>query len=174
MRSTAWCAAARCKAATRARNNGARVTQAELLIALLLVVSSLACASDLRTGQIPNWLTCPALIVGPSVAAAYGGIPGLVLSLVGILLAGGSAILVYRLGGLGGGDVKLFAAFAGLSGPRLGLEIELFALCCAIVWGLIALQRRKLHRPESHAPTVVRLGGPIFAGTLIALARQLF
>jgi prepilin peptidase CpaA len=158
------------------------VANAELSITLLLTVASLACVSDLRTGRIPNWLTCPTLILGPSIAAAYGGMPGLALSLVGILLAGGSALLVYGLGGLGGGDVKLFAALAGLSGPRVGLEIELFALSCAIAWAWVALLHRKqlrawaraLCRLEAQERSAVRLGGAILAGTVIALGRQLF
>jgi prepilin peptidase CpaA len=157
------------------------VTQPQLVIALLLSISLVASVTDARTGLIPNWLTLSALLLGPSIAAAYGGIPGIALSLLGIMIAGGCAFTVYRLGGLGGGDVKLFAALAGVSGPRMGLEIELFALCCALLCGVTQRLRSKqllagqraLARLQQHELGFVRLGGAIFAGTLIALARQL-
>jgi prepilin peptidase CpaA len=154
------------------------VTQAHVVVALMLSIAWLASVTDRRNGLIPNWLTFPSLLLGPSLAAAYGGAPGAALSLLGITIAGGCALIVYGLGGLGGGDVKLFAALAGLSGPRVGLEIELLALCCALLWGLAErLRGKQLRRAaggqqREHA-LFVRLGGAIFAGTLIALARQL-
>jgi len=159
-----------------------------VMVGMMLTLSLAGCLSDLRTGQIPNWLTFPGLLLGPAISAAFSGTPGLTLSGLGILIAGGVALLMYRLGGLGGGDLKLFAALAGFGGPRLGLEIELFALCAVLFWGFARLWYRQqlsaslrtsarllIGAPSQREITLthVRLGGAIFAGTVLALAKQL-
>lgn len=166
-------------------------THAYVVYGIMLVLTLIASVTDWRSGLIPNWLTLPALLLGPVVECAFDGTRGLISALLGILVAGTVPVIFYRIGGMGGGDVKLFAALGGLGGPRLGLEIELLALSCAFFWGVAKLTydghlTRSLRNsgrvltniflPERHRKPVVteqlttlRIGSAIFVGTLIAL-----
>jgi prepilin peptidase CpaA len=162
-----------------------------LTYAAMLLIALIAGLTDLRCGLIPNWLTFPALLVAPLMAAAADGWRGAIGALLGIVVCGSVPLIFHHLGAMGGGDVKLFAALGALGGPSIGLEIELLALSCAFFWGLIVLAfRGDLLRslatsgrlalnafvPESRrrpiAPeqlTTLRLGAAMFAGTLIAV-----
>ena len=169
-------------------------TQAAVLYGTMLVVALIASVTDFRSGLIPNWLTWPTLLLGPCLNATFGGTRGAGLALLGIVIAGSLPLLFLRLGGMGAGDVKLFAALGGLGGPRLGLEIELWAMSCVCCWGFarLALQGQLLASLHTSARlianlfmpvkqqrsvadeqlTYLRIGSAIFAGTLFALATR--
>jgi prepilin peptidase CpaA len=109
------------------------------------VIAAIAAASDLRTGEIPNWLTLGVLLLAP--------IGHIVFALVKqhatghqALVAGGTSLLgavvcvivpaiLYRQDAIGGGDVKLLATIGALLRPYLGLEAEMYSFFVA---GLIA------------------------------------
>lgn len=172
------------------------MTQTYLVYGTMLSVTLIASVTDVRTGLIPNWLTLPALFVGPVIAAAFGGLQAFGVSMLGILVAGGIPYVFHRMGGMGGGDVKVFAALGGLGGPRLGLEIELMALSCAFFWGIAKLayhgrlfsSLRKSGRlfanvflPAKHQRpvpeeelTYLRIGSAIFLGTLLAVVNRVW
>lgn len=108
------------------------------------VIAAIAAASDLRTGEIPNWLTLGALLVAPIAHIAIA----LARHATGhvALLEGGSSLLggvlcavvpgiLYRQDAIGGGDLKLLVATGALLQPRLGLEAEMYSFFAA---GLIA------------------------------------
>jgi len=82
-----------------------------------LSVATLACAFDLRTRRIPNWLTFGAAAAALIFHAATGGVSGVERSVLG--WATGVALLLapYALGGMGGGDVKLVGALGAWLGP---------------------------------------------------------
>lgn len=104
-------------------------------IALLLLVT-VAALTDVRQGRIPNGLTYPAILFGVCLAAAEGTWPGLRSSLFGLALGFGPFFVLYMIGGLGGGDVKLMAAVGAL----MGYPFTLNALVTSILaGGLIAL-----------------------------------
>ena len=167
------------------------MTHATVSYLMMLAIALIASVSDLRTGLIPNWLTFPALVVALLLEASWGGLRGFVGALLGIVVCGLVPLVFHRLGAMGGGDVKLFAALGALGGPSMGLEIELLALSCAFFWGLAVLTfRGQLLRsiatsgriavnvfvPEGRrrpiAPeelTSLRIGAAIFAGTLLAV-----
>ena len=163
----------------------------DFVFVIMLAIALIASITDLRTGLIPNWLTFPALALSLLLGAANAGFRGVAGALLGMLIAGVLPAIFQRLGGMGGGDVKLFAALGGLGGPRLGLEIELLAVTCACVWGLAKLTYQgqllralgnsgrlfvNLFLPtEHHRPidpeqlTPLRIGSAIFAGTAFAV-----
>jgi len=169
-------------------------TYAALAYGTMLAVSLIASVTDFRSGLIPNWLTLPTLLLGPCLGAAFEGARGAGLSALGVLIAGGIPLFFQRVGGMGGGDVKLFAALGGLGGARLGLEIELIAVSCACLWGFTKLTYQghllaSLHTsarlfanmflPAEHKHSVVgtqltylRIGSAIFAGTVLAIAKR--
>jgi Flp pilus assembly protein protease CpaA len=86
----------------------------ELAVVIWLAICALW---DARTGEVPNVLTLPFLAFG-ALVALWGGwgsvaIFSLTLSILGVF---------YALGGIGGADVKILAAVAGLW-PESLLEI---------------------------------------------------
>ena len=157
-------------------------------------------AVDYRTGHIPNWITLGSLAAAPllwfgAVSASEGFGPGLSAlgtSLLGALACGIGPLFMFWRGGLGGGDVKLFAALGALLGPRLGLNAEMFSFVAMtlffpgklawegkllrVLWGTLRLALNPFVSASARRPapeelrTRLRLGPAIFAGTLVAIA----
>jgi prepilin peptidase CpaA len=121
------------------------MSPSHLLLACVLPFGACAAFIDLRTGHIPNrlvfwgWLSGTLLHVG--LTAALPASPALSLSarlavglfgaLAGALSTAAVPYLLFRAGAMGGGDVKLLGALGAALGPRLGLEVELFAFALA-------------------------------------------
>jgi prepilin peptidase CpaA len=103
---------------------------------ILLIVLGMAAVIDLRTYTIPNWLTGPAILVGISLHAFLDQLTGLVFSLEGVALGLAVFLILYVLGWMGAGDVKLFAAVGSFLGPAQTLSA---AVAIALVGGLLAL-----------------------------------
>ena len=76
-------------------------------------------AYDVRTGEIPNLLTIPALVLG-GLLATLSGIQGLAFYAISLLLL----FVLYSQGGMGGADAKILGALSGLW--TLGLLTVLF------------------------------------------------
>lgn len=105
----------------------------ELVLILLVTAASLA---DVRQGKIPNFLTYPAALFGLCLAAGEGGWEGLNGSLLGLAIGFCPFFVLYLLGGLGGGDVKLMASVGAL----MGYPFALNALVTSVLaGGLIAV-----------------------------------
>ena len=116
---------------------------------LAVLVWLTACAvSDARRGEIANALTLPALLAGMVVALGAGWGRA---ALLGAVLA--TALVANAAGWMGGGDVKIVAALAGLW-PE-ALPVALLGVCA---WGL---GRRALGRSGR-----LRAVAPMLAGTL--------
>jgi prepilin peptidase CpaA len=114
-------------------------------VALPIMVTAVAATMDARTGRIPNWLTLPLPIVGMGLQGVSRGSAGLVLSLTGLTLCGAIPGLLHRGTqgkAIGGGDVKLFAGLGAVTGPFVGLEIQLSAFLLLGVFALIQLAFR--------------------------------
>jgi prepilin peptidase CpaA len=108
---------------------------------LALVASLLAAAWDARTGRIPNFLTLP-LIAVALVASSLSGAEQALFSLAGLVVCALVPVLLYRVSqgrGIGGGDVKLFAALGALLGPMKGLEVEFGAFVVLACFALVRL-----------------------------------
>jgi prepilin peptidase CpaA len=107
-----------------------------------LFVAIVATVTDLRSRRIPNWLVVPFLIGGLVVGTITGGWMGLGRSVLGVLAGALALGLFYVVGGMGMGDVKLFAAIGAWIGPQqlifafifMGLAGGAMALGWAI-WG---------------------------------------
>lgn len=112
---------------------------------LVVLISSGAALTDARSGRIPNALTLPGMFISPFAFAIFGAEGAWLRSLFGALVCGLPPFLLYRATkaqGIGGGDVKLFAAIGALLGPSAGLEIQLFSFVAVLVVAFAELAYR--------------------------------
>jgi len=106
-----------------------------VILIVALAVAALAAWTDWRRGEIPNWLSYGALLLGPLVqvvralyaksamndALTEGG-----LALVGAFVCALVPLMLYRQGAIGGGDLKLLAAIGAILQTTLGVEAEMY------------------------------------------------
>jgi prepilin peptidase CpaA len=110
-----------------------------------VVVLGVATFTDLRSRKIPNWLVLPFLVAGFAASAWMGGWHGVLQSCEGA----GLALLIYGLlfflGGMGAGDVKLCIAIGAWIGPSqlllalviTGMAGGIMVLCWAVCGGFL-------------------------------------
>ena len=113
-----------------------------LCVCIASCVAVAAAVTDLASSTIPNRLTLPVLLLAPLVHGFAAGPGALAASLLAALLCGLVPWLVFLRGGIGGGDVKLFAALGSLLGCDTGLRVELGSLTCAALYAGFALAFR--------------------------------
>ena len=101
-----------------------------------VIVVVIATISDLRSRRIPNWLVFPFLIAGPAVSAVTHGWQAVGQSLLGVLLAAVPMGILYWLGGMGMGDVKLCAAIGAWIGPD---QIAVALVAMGIAGGVMSV-----------------------------------
>ncbi len=160
-------------------------------LGLSLIVALAAAVVDARTGRIPNWLTLPAMALALAWYAYAQGLSGGLVWAVGLLGCGLLPYFAFRMGAMGGGDVKLFAALGALNGLSLGTEILMASLIAGCLQALLVLAIRKqlvatlrtsaavarnVFVPAAQrrevplsSLTTLRLGPAIFVGTAITL-----
>ena len=104
---------------------------ASALLAIFLI--------DLDFQIIPDAITLPGLVLGLAISFFPGGI-GIVNSLIGLLVGGGSLYLmaiigdwIFKKDSMGGGDIKMTA----MLGTFLGWQQILFIFICSSVIGLV-------------------------------------
>lgn len=93
-----------------------------LLLAALLLVAT---GYDVRFRRIPNWLTLLGCLAGLLFASVTGGLPGLIESGKGLLLAFAIGLPFWLLGWMGAGDVKLVSAVGAFVGGSLVVPVLL-------------------------------------------------
>jgi len=107
----------------------------DILKAMAILLGCSAILDDLRRGVISNWISVSAMAGGLLYHALRGGWRGLAMAAGGALVGLAVFLAPYCLGGMGGGDVKLMAAFGALLGPW---GILTAALLASILGGLMA------------------------------------
>jgi len=113
------------------------------LLICALAIASVGAVKDVRGRRIPNWLTYSGLLAALVVREAFAGWPGLKGGLLGMLLAGGIFYLLFLLGGMGGGDVKLVAAVGAWAGT---VQAESVLVVAALAGGILAAGYVVMHR----------------------------
>ena len=101
-----------------------------------VVVASIGAISDVRKARIPNWLTYSSLITALVLRAGLMGWSGFKSGALGMLAAGGIFLILFVLGAMGGGDMKLMAAIGAWVGSAYVVTILLVA---AMAGGVLAL-----------------------------------
>jgi prepilin peptidase CpaA len=104
-------------------------------VPLIVVLSAVlvAAATDVWKFKVYNALTLPLLASGLAYHALHGG---LVDSLYGVLFGFGALIVLYLVGGMGAGDVKLMAAVGAWLGMPLTFYVFLASSLAAGVYSL--------------------------------------
>jgi prepilin peptidase CpaA len=121
-----------------------------LLVWTAILLTAFAAVWDLKTGQIPNFMTLPLLVLSPFLHTAMNAHHSpqispfffLAHSLIGLVLCGLVPFLLWKKGGMGGGDVKLLAGIGALLGPAVGMQVELYAFLAALVLAPLGLVYR--------------------------------
>jgi len=101
-----------------------------------MAVGLTATVTDLRNRTIPNWLSLTALLVGLAARTYLYGWSGAADAGLGVLIGFAVFLVFFLLGGMGGGDVKLMAAFGAILGRE---QILTAAIWTALAGGLMAL-----------------------------------
>jgi len=96
----------------------------------------IASGTDLYSRKIPNWLVAPYLLAGLVVSVWFRGWYGGLQSLEGMALGLVVFGVLYWMGGMGAGDVKLCAAIGAWVGPS---QMVFVLVMTALAGGLMAL-----------------------------------
>ena len=113
---------------------------AQVVVVAVVTVFALICLIlDVRTGKIPNWLTVPALAVGllvhPIIGATVGDgwLAGLKFSALGFATGFALLLVLWFVGGSGGGDVKMMSALGAWLGVKLVIIVFLASAAVTVV-----------------------------------------
>ncbi|NLF31658.1 MAG: hypothetical protein GX591_12320 [Planctomycetes bacterium] len=115
-------------------------------LAVLAAALIAAAVRDVRTGTIPNAITYPAILAGLIGQAVFGGADGLAAALGGLAVGFGPLLILWLLGGIGGGDAKLMGAVGALSNWRFALASLALAFAAAAVMAVVVMIRNRIIR----------------------------
>lgn len=105
--------------------------------AVVLLVVAVACAvTDLWKGKIYNAITYPAMAIGVVLSVWQHGVSGIWIALGGFAVGFFPALILFQLGGMGGGDVKLLGAIGAIAGAIAATETLILAF---LVGGLLSI-----------------------------------
>lgn len=107
-------------------------------MALLCGFLFVACFFDYRYQKIPNLIPISVLILGIEESIRQGGMEDLAVYIVRVILVTAVLYPVFRIGGLGAGDVKLFGVSAGFFPME---KMIWFLFVAFLIGGVISLVR---------------------------------
>ena len=105
----------------------------EAALAALVIV---AAVYDIRFRRIPNWLVLTGFCLGLALNVYFLHVNGLILTLLGALLAFAVYLPFFALRAMGAGDVKLMIAIGAFVGAKNWLILFLMT---AILGGILAI-----------------------------------
>jgi prepilin peptidase CpaA len=101
-----------------------------------MFVLAVATFTDLRSRRIPNWLVLPFLVAGICISGWMHGWHGIGQSLCGLGLGALTFGILAFMGGMGMGDVKLFAAIGAWIGPS---QLLIAMVLTSMIGGVMAI-----------------------------------
>jgi len=123
-------------------------------LAVAAVLGLVAVEEDLRRRAVPNWLTA-AGAAGGLVCSAAGGRHSFIMAAAGAAVGFLILLPFHWLRAMGGGDVKLMAAFGALLGPSGILLAAVFAAAFGGIAAAGALACKPRSRAIPYAPAIV-------------------
>ncbi len=116
-----------------------------LRVSIFFLALIVAAYTDLKHGKISNRITMGGSIAGIFLFALAQGIPGLTSSCLGWILGFFPFYLLFRMGGLGLGDVKLMGMVGALGGPLFVLHSFWYTGLIGFIMALVVLiQKRQI------------------------------
>jgi prepilin peptidase CpaA len=105
----------------------------------LVTLLALCAASDVRSNKIPNIVTIPFAIAAVAFHTFSNGLDGFLFSTAG--MATGIVLLgiLYIMGGMGAGDVKLMGAVGSFLGAKATLGAFLFIALAGGIYSLVLI-----------------------------------
>jgi prepilin peptidase CpaA len=112
---------------------------AHTLLSFGPMIGLLACAAvtDLRARRIPNWLTLSLAITGVVQSFSAGATVSPMTSVVGLLLGFFLPFILFAMGALGGGDVKMLAGIGAWMGALGVFQVFVIAAIVGLVIVLV-------------------------------------
>ena len=103
-----------------------------------------ALITDIRSMRIPNSISISALITGLLIQASVQGWRGMVFGLCGAVVGFILLLIMYSMGAVGAGDVKLFAGIGAWTGMLFTAQVLIYSvLFGALIGWIIVLWRRE-------------------------------
>jgi prepilin peptidase CpaA len=115
------------------------VVAREVGILIVVAFTGAAVVCDLRTREIPDWLSVVIACVGVGFMFFSAWPGGIWAGLAGCLIASAAGIAMFWSGGFGGGDAKLLSALGLVFGLK-GVIVVLTVM--AVAGGVLALIAR--------------------------------
>jgi prepilin peptidase CpaA len=133
----------------------------EITAVLTVVVTGVGSAVvDMWTRRVPNPLTLGTAAFGVLLAASHQTNLSVYQALAGFGLGLLFMLPSYIFGATGAGDVKLFAAYGTLLGPRsIGFAFLYMAIAGGLIATIVAIKRRNLRATVERAATLVGTRG---------------
>jgi prepilin peptidase CpaA len=122
--------------------------------AIAFLLGCVASFDDLRRRAIGNWINLTGMAAGLVYHAARRGWAGLAWSAGGAAAGFAVFLIFYCLGGMGGGDLKLSAAFGALLGPSGILVAALLAAPIGALMAAVCMIRNWRVRAIPYAPAL--------------------
>jgi prepilin peptidase CpaA len=113
---------------------------------------------DVRYRRIPNPFVLATLLSGLTVNVYFAGWSGAVSSLGGCLLAFLLMFMLHVFGGMGAGDVKLFAAIGSVIGTHLVLPAFLVVVLTGGLLAIVSVIRSGIFTTTMHRVLQILVG----------------
>lgn len=113
---------------------------------------------DVRYRRIPNPFVLATLISGLTVNICFAGVSGAVSSLGGCVLAFLLMFMLHVFGGMGAGDVKLFAAIGSVIGAHLVLPAFLVVVLTGGLLAIVSVIRSGIFTTTMHRVLQILVG----------------
>ncbi len=134
------------------------------ILAALVIASAIA---DLVVGRVPNAITLPVIVAALVLQPTLHGNSGLWQALGGLAAGAVPMLVCWRLGGIGGGDVKLMAAVGALTSWQFALGTLVWALLLSALMAVVVMIRRRIVRR-----TLGRVGWSLLTAVVPGVKRQ--
>jgi prepilin peptidase CpaA len=113
------------------------------MVAPLMAMLFIAAVLDWRHRRIPNWLTFLMALSGIAGSFLAGHVASPGQAMLGMLVGFAIPFVLFAMGALGGGDVKLLAGTGAWLGPIIVVKIFLAAAVVGMVIVLIQSAKQK-------------------------------
>ncbi|GAK40996.1 prepilin peptidase [Paenibacillus urinalis] len=99
--------------------------------------------TDIRSMRIPNILTISSILSGLIVHLIMGGLAGFSTAAIGFGAGFGLMMILYLLGAVGAGDVKIFGGIGAWTGALFTMQVMLYSILISGAIGFLILMWRR-------------------------------